>query len=320
MGLGALFIIREFPWLERFVPLGMRAWTGLSRELLMIFSGSLLILVVGLVDDRRALRPATKLFGQVLAAALLLAAGLEINFFFEWGLLGKLGTLLWVVLMINAFNFIDSTDGHCVGISLFSALIFFWVVQLIEQTAVAFFIVILIGVLLGFLPHNFKPARMFLGDNGSMFLGYMMAAITLLCSYQAPEPSHRTILLPIVVFGVPLYDTISVTVVRLWRGVAVWEGDRNHFAHRLVQIGMSEQAAVIFSCFVTLTLGLTAILLTQTTLLGSVVILLLFVSIMAIIAGLEYYAYRRAIFLKRLPRRLREALDQVNLRQDRSVQ
>src|SRR5262249_9075095 len=105
--------------------------------------------------------------------------------------------------------------------------------------------------------------------------------------------THATVFIPILVFGVPIYDTLSVIVVRIWRGLPPWQGDRNHFAHRLVKLGMSDRVAVIFSYQVSATIGLIAILMTQVTLRGAFLIGMIFVLILATIAFLEYYAARR---------------------------
>lgn len=268
-----------------------------------IFTGSLVILFAGLVDDKKGLTPLKKLFFQIAAAGILMSLGLRINLLADLGALGYVVTFVWILLLMNAFNFIDSLDGHCAGIAFISALTFFLITQIIQQPMVGLFLAAFAGAVIGFLPYNLKPAKIFLGDNGSLFIGYMMAAFTLLCKYQTPQFNIATFFIPVLVFGVPIYDTLSVIVVRLWRGTAPWKGDRNHFAHRLVKIGMSDGVAVTFSYFIATTIGLAALITTQVTLFGAVLVGFLFVSIIGVIAFLEYYAARTTRTIDYLGRR-----------------
>lgn len=269
-------------------------------RLVGMFAGGSVILLVGLYDDKYRWTPGRKLLGQCVAAAFLLKLGFTINLVAGLGPLGYVITFLWILMMINAFNFIDSLDGHCTGIAFISAAVLFTITQILNQPMIGLLVLTFAGALLGFLPHNFKPAKIFLGDNGSLFIGYMMAAFTLLCKYQVSDATYVTLFIPVLVFGVPIYDMLSVIAVRLSRGVAPWKGDRNHFAHRLVKIGMSDQVAVVFSYFIAVTIGLVAVLTTQVGLLGAVLIGLIFVSIIGVIAFLEYYAAESARVAERL--------------------
>ncbi len=268
-----------------------------------IFLGGLLINLIGLLDDKFNLSPGRKFLGQITATFILMGLGLTINLFSQLGPIGYLITFIWILLIINAFNFIDSLDGHCVGVAFISSVMFFWITQILDQPLVGLFLATFAGALLGFFPHNFKPAKIFLGDNGSLFIGYMMAAFTLLCHYQAPHTNYVTIFIPILIFGVPIYDTISVILVRLVRGIAPWEGDRNHFAHRLVKMGMSERVAVIFSYFITFTIGHIAILTTQVNLFGAVLVGIIFMSVIGVIAFLEFYAAQRIRVIEKIAKK-----------------
>ncbi len=296
-GLG-IFILTQssvlFPHLEKIS-------NGFIPKIPGVFFGSFLVFILGLLDDRFDLPPLSKFIFQALAAILLISLGLQVNLFAGFGLLGYLVTFVWILLIINAFNFIDSIDGHCSGIALISCFVFWTISLIVYQPLLAFFVAVLGGALLGFLPYNLKPARMFLGDNGSLFLGYMMAALTLLCSYRTAQYSAVTPFIPILMFGVPIYDTVSVVAARILRGIPPWKGDRNHFAHRLVRLGMGEKVAVAVSYFIALTLGIVAVLSTQIdTFIGKILILLLFISMIAIIALLEYYAAMRIRFIEAL--------------------
>ena len=273
---------------------------SMTPKIAGIFAGSLLILLVGLSDDKSGWTPVKKLAGQVAAALLLMRMGLTISLVSELGWLGYLITFVWILLLINAFNFIDSLDGHCTGVAAISTAVLFAITLILDQPMVGLFLVTFLGALAGFLPWNFRSARMFLGDNGSLFIGYMLAAFTLLCKYHSPNVPYVTVFIPVLVFGVPIYDAMSVIVVRLWRGIAPWKGDRNHFAHRLVKMGMSDKAAVIFSFFIATTTGFVAVLTTQvSTPLGSLLIGMIFLSVLGVIAFLEYYAAKRAKVFER---------------------
>ncbi len=281
---------------------------SVTPKLVGIFAGGLVILFVGLCDDKYRWSPSRKLLGQCVAAGILMKLGFTINLVAGLGPLGYAVTFLWILMMINAFNFIDSLDGHCAGIALISTTVFFTITQILNQPMIGILLLAFAGALLGFLPNNFKPAKIFLGDNGSLFIGYMMAAFTLLCKYQVHDATYVTLFIPVLVFGVPIYDMLSVITVRLSRGVAPWKGDRNHFAHRLVKIGMSDQVAVVFSYFIAVTIGLVAVLTTQVGLLGAILIGLIFVSIIGVVAFLEYYAAESArVAAKLLEKKSRRA-------------
>ncbi len=255
-----------------------------------VFVGGCIIWAVGFLDDKFYWTPLQKIAGEVLAALILWRLGITINLAPVFGVFGEVITFGWILLIINAFNLIDSLDGHCSGVALICSFTLYWITQIAHQPGVSLFIVMFAGALFGFLPHNSKPAKIFLGDNGSLSIGYMMAAFTLLCRYENADVNYATFFIPIIAFGVPLYDTVSVSVVRILRGIPPWKGDRNHFAHRLVKIGMEEKTAVIFSYFTSITLGITALLLTQVNLFGAYLTLLLYFSIIALIAFLEFYA------------------------------
>lgn len=263
-------------------------------KIMGVFAGSLIVFVVGLIDDQTQLPPWPKLLGQCAAAFVLLNVGLRVNLVLEWGFIGYWATFFWIVLLMNAFNFIDSVDGHCLGIALISGFIFFAITLLLNQPAVGLLVIVFCGAMAGFMPYNFRPARMFLGDNGSLMIGYMLSVITLLCKYNSSPSSYVTPLIPILMFGVPIYDTLSVVSVRLFRRLPPWKGDRNHFAHRLIKVGMNPKTAVVFSYLTAVTMGLLGLLSTQVkTWLGQFLTLAVFVSIMMIVAFLEYYAMIR---------------------------
>ncbi len=285
-----------------------------------VFAGGVIVFVLGLLDDRFNLPPLLKFVIQGAAAVILMFFGAQVNLLLSLGFWGQLATFIWIMTIINAFNFIDSIDGHCTGVTLISCLVLFCIAGIVFQPLLATFVAILGGALLGFMPYNWKPARTFLGDNGSLFLGYMMAALTLLFSYRSANSQYSVItpFIPIFMFGVPIYDTLSVIVVRTFRGIPAWKGDRNHFAHRLVRLGMNEKIACLVSFFIVFTLGLVAILSTQVnTTIGKIVITILFVSVIGIIALLEYYAAGRIRIMEELAAQNKRRADDVRAAEDK---
>lgn len=205
--------------------------------------GGLLIAVVGLVDDLRTMRPQTKLLGQLLAATLAIGLGLRLPLTGAPEL-DMLLTLFWFVAFTNAFNLLDNMDGLAAGIAAIAAgfrLVFF---QLDGNAEGAVSAAILLGATLGFLVHNRHPARIFMGDAGSMFLGFFVAGLSLVGGYPYSRGTVSILLLPVLVLLVPIFDTGFVSVTRILAGRPISVGGRDHTSHRLVALGLSERAAV----------------------------------------------------------------------------
>lgn len=266
---------------------------GTFPKMFQIFLGSLIIFLLGLCDDVKSMKALPKLIVQCVAALILVLSGYRIDIFGLPPVFGYLASFIWTITLINAFNFIDSLDGHLTGVSIVAGVFFFLITQLLNQPLVSIVLLVLLGALFGFLPYNFYPARIFLGDAGSTFLGYIFAAITIISTYGQPQTTAFTFLFPVCVFSVPLYDTISVILIRLFTKKPIYIGDRNHFAYRLVELGMSERIAVMFSFLVATACGLIALLLYTVNLVGVVLIVLIYLCLLAVIAFLEIYVTRR---------------------------
>lgn len=222
--------------------------------------GGLWIFAVGLWDDRRPLRPSVKLICQVLATLPLLWAEIRIAAFLPWPWLGSLLTVIWVVLLVNSFNFLDNMDGLSAGVAAIVAAVLAWISFPSGEWLMAAMFFVLVGTLLGFLRHNFSPASVFMGDSGSMFIGYMLGALTVLATYyKKGVPTPLPVLTPLIVLGVPLFDTCSVIWIRWREGRPITQGDRNHFSHRLVDLGLSQAGAVLFIYLTTLCVALGAL-------------------------------------------------------------
>ncbi len=204
---------------------------------------STLAFLVGLVDDFVQLRPTAKMAGQLLAASVLLMSGIGLWLTGIY-LLDALLSLLWFVGVTNALNLLDNMDGLAGGVALISAL-FLGVIFFLEGSlALAGLSLALAGALLGFLIHNYPPARIFMGDSGSLFLGMLLSGLAL-----SPGPGLSRSLLailavPALILAVPILDTTLVTVSRVLEGRSPAEGGRDHSSHRLVSLGMSEERAV----------------------------------------------------------------------------
>jgi len=248
---------------------GLRGWLGL------LFGGSI-VLALGIVDDIYRLRPVVKLLFQLLAALVVFAAGLRITQVanpFDGALsLGWLTlpvTLLWLVGITNAMNLIDGLDGLASGVALIITATILCISLSFDNEAIATVAAILCGSTLGFLRYNFNPARIFMGDSGSMFLGFTLAVISL----QGTQKSTTAvaILVPILIFGLPIADT----ALALWRRILhsgsngsgsrqwrLFEADREHIHHKLIDVGLSHRAAVLTLYVVTGGLSAVAFMLT----------------------------------------------------------
>ncbi|PSQ54330.1 MAG: hypothetical protein BRD28_02550 [Bacteroidetes bacterium QH_10_64_37] len=210
-----------------------------------VLVGAGLMFVVGALDDRWGLRPDAKVLAQVLATVLLLYAGYA---FWRggpaWASMPL--TFLWVIGVTNAFNLIDGIDGLAAGVAAVAAGAFVLVSMVLGQGGLAVVMAAVMGAALGFLAYNAPPARVFMGDCGSLFLGFLLAAGALGVQ-SGGEPVVGT-LVPIAVLAVPIFDTTFVTVTRLLRGASVARGGTDHVHHRLVHLGLSERRAVSMLC------------------------------------------------------------------------
>lgn len=201
--------------------------------------------MVGAIDDRRALRPVAKLAGQITGAIFLIWAGVQVNLFdvpLHW--LNWLLTIGWVVAITNAMNLLDNMDGLSGGIAAVAAVFFTLLAMQSGQYLVAVLSAAVAGAALGFWLYNFNPASVFMGDSGSLFLGVMLAAVGIKLRFPANSPVI-TWMVPVLVLGVPIFDTVFVTLSRLRRGVHPFTAGTDHTSHRLVRLGFSRREAVM---------------------------------------------------------------------------
>lgn len=249
-----------------------------GQELQGIFLASTFIILLGMVDDRFELDALTKLAGQALAAGILLLHGIQILWLPINGVItlppsiGQLLTVLIVLVTINAVNFIDGLDGLATGIVAISGASFFAFAYLLSvvygfsrASAPSLITVVLIGVCIGFLSYNSHPARIFMGDSGSMFLGLLLAAAVITLTGQVDAnaisaendgPTLLPLLLPFAVLAIPLMDLVLAVVRRAFSGRSPFAPDKEHLHHRLLSAGNSHQRTAVIMYFWTATLAI----------------------------------------------------------------
>jgi len=254
--------------------------------------------VVGAIDDRRALGPVPKLVAQLAVAATMAiwfeVRLLESDWMPAWG--SVLLTIVWIVVVTNAINFMDNMDGLAAGVSAIAATLFMFACIVNHQWFIAATLALLIGALVGFLVFNFPPATIFMGDRGSLVIGFLLAVLTVRTTYVHPElgGGWYGIFMPLIVLAIPLYDLVTVTLTRLKQGRSPFVGDQQHFSHRLVRRGMSTRGAVVVIWAATAVTGIGGVALGS--LLGwqAVLVAVQTLLVLAMIALLEH-ASRRAV-------------------------
>ena len=239
-----------------------------------ILAGSFLIFILGIVDDLVVLTPWIKLIGQIAAAFMLVLSGLRIELFIPNFWISAGVTIFWVVFMTNAMNFIDNMDGLCGGVSVIAALSFFLGVRGDEVEFVRFILLVFAGSMAGFLYHNLNPARIFMGDAGAMFSGYLLATVAVVGTFHVTDENETlAVAAPLLALSVPVFDTFGVIIIRLRSRQSIMLGDKRHFSHRLVDLGMTPRQAVAFIYLVAGIVGLGGALLPILDRVGTIIVL-----------------------------------------------
>ncbi len=224
-------------------------WHGVSRragQLAVLAGGALAMTLLGALDDRHELRPGVKFLGQWLVASAVALAGIRITLFVPSPWFSYLVTVLWILTLVNAFNFTDNMNGLCAGLGLIASWYFAVLAARQGQYLVACCAFAVCGALAGFLPWNFPRARAFLGDSGSHLVGYWVAVLAILPHfYSELHPRWHAVLSPLWVLAVPLSDLVQVVISRWRRGQPFYVGDTHHFSHLLVRAGLSPTRAVL---------------------------------------------------------------------------
>jgi UDP-GlcNAc:undecaprenyl-phosphate GlcNAc-1-phosphate transferase len=222
---------------------------GLDRraiELVVLALGAVAITLLGWLDDKHELKALPKFIGQILIAIAVAAACKRITLFVPSEVFSYGVTILWLLTVINAFNFMDNMNGLCTGLGAIGAFQFAFIAAAKGEYLVAITGFLMCGALVGFLPWNFPNARAFLGDAGSHLVGYLLAVMAILPHfYTKQEPHPLAVLAPLLVLAIPLVDLAQVSLFRTLNRKPFWIGDTNHLSHRLVRAGMSRTRAVL---------------------------------------------------------------------------
>lgn len=226
-----------------------------------MLAGAIGMTLLGWLDDRHELRAARKFAGQLAIAALVAAAGIRITLFVPSLAFSYLVTILWILTVTNALNFMDNMNGLCTGLGLIAAFWFGLTSALHGHYLVGAICFLTAGAVLGFLPYNFPRATAFLGDTGSHLIGYLLAVLAILPHfYSKKSPHHWAVLSPLLILAVPLADLTWVVGLRLRLGLPFYVGDNNHLSHRLVRRGFSPTQAVLLIWFLSAAVGALALL------------------------------------------------------------
>lgn len=265
----------------------------IDKSLISILIGGSIICISGIIDDIKDISPRMKLVFQIVAAIVLIIGDVKIdaitNPFTKTTKLIQLGifsipiTIFWVVGITNTLNLIDGLDGLAAGVAMIASLSFLFVAGKFNYVPVMIISSIIAGSCLGFLPYNFNPASIFMGDTGALFLGFMLASL----SIEGVMKSVATIavVVPIIILGVPIFDTTFAIFRRLLNGKSIAEADKGHLHHRLLQMGYSQKKTVLILYFISAIFGLCAVLIAKINSKRAVTISIIIFIITILLAG-----------------------------------
>ncbi len=247
-------------------------FADIDRQIQGILLGSVMIVVLGVLDDIMALKALPKLIVQIAAAGVAVYHGCVIQFFSNPNVfsattyvnLGWLSipiTIIWIVAITNAVNFIDGLDGLAVGVSAISTAALIVIALLVSEINIAMILVALFGACLGFIPYNMNPAKIFMGDTGATFLGYILATLSVTGLFKLYTIISFAV--PFLILGVPIFDICFAFLRRIAKGQNPMVADRGHVHHRLIDMGFSQKQSVAIAYMLTAILGLAAVLLTS---------------------------------------------------------
>ena len=281
----------------------MLLFVDITQEVRGILLGSIIIVITGVIDDIISLRAWTKFLIQILSAVIAVLHGVVINVVSnpnvfssqEAIVLGWLAiplTVLWIVGITNSVNLIDGLDGLAVGVSTISCVTILVVALLVPEPNVALIVAALAGACIGFMPYNLNPAKIFMGDTGSTFLGYMLATVSIMGLFKFYAVISFAV--PFLILGLPIFDTANAIIRRVAAGRSPMSPDRGHVHHKLIDMGFNQKQAVAILYAISATLGLTAVVLTSS---GEVKAIVLLLAVLAailvgacIIYGAEHWS------------------------------
>ncbi len=263
----------------------------MTREVMSIMAGALIIAVMGIVDDIKALDAKPKFLIQIIAAAIVVIGGdLKIQAFanpFIWSdsvyfampeWTSVIVSIIWIVFLTNAVNFIDGLDGLAAGVSAIMSVSIVFIATQLSEYYVAVIGVSLMGACFGFLPYNFNPAKIFMGDTGSTFLGFILASLSIIGVFKSYAIISFAV--PILIMGLPMFDALFAMIRRVSKGQSPMQADRGHLHHRLIDMGFSQKQSVFILYLISGILGLSAIVLAES---GSLRALLILACVLVVI-------------------------------------
>lgn len=279
---------------------------GLHNEnVTAITLGAIIVVLIGIIDDFKELSAKIKLLGQLVAASLIVASGLTIDFIsieflgnIDLGIWSYPLTIFWIVAMMNAINLIDGLDGLSAGVSAIAIGTIAVLAAMNGNLLILTIAAILLGSIIGFLFYNFNPAKLFMGDSGSLFLGYSIAILSLLGLYKSV--TLFSFIVPIILLGVPVFDTTFAIIRRLVNKQPVMAPDKSHLHHRLLSLGLSHRNTVLAIYGLAIIFSVSAVLLTEATMWGTIFILIGLLVIIELIAefiGIIHVEYKPLIKL-----------------------
>ncbi|MBI9016079.1 MAG: undecaprenyl/decaprenyl-phosphate alpha-N-acetylglucosaminyl 1-phosphate transferase [Phycisphaerae bacterium] len=275
-------------WLGETVNSHLPGLANRTREIFLLFGCATALFVMGLIDDVKRLGAMPKLAVQVgVAIALVCFGGMKFDFFITVPGIAEVLSILWIIVIMNAFNFLDNMDGLSAGIAAISGCIILGAAWAAGQVFISIFLALLVGALIGFLFYNFNPASIFMGDAGSLLVGLFMSIATIRTTYYQGQGAWFVTLMPLIALAVPLYDFIVVVILRLMQGKSPFVGDTQHFSHRLVKRGMTQKQSVLTIWLATACTGLGATVLHMVNTTGMILIFIQTIMILLIIAILE---------------------------------
>lgn len=279
--------------------ISIAVFVPMTRSLAGLFIGATIIVVLGIIDDKKNLHPVPKLIFQIIAAIVAVYFGHSIKFFSNpfgdstipfvlsspWA---EIISVCWIVGLTNAVNFIDGLDGLAAGVSSIASLSILFISIIMGNAAVTPIAAALVGCCVGFLPFNSNPAKIFMGDTGSTFLGYTLALV----SMQGLFKGYAVIsfVLPILVLGLPLFDTLFAIVRRIANGQSPMKADHSHLHHRLIALGFNQKQAVAIMYSISSILGIGSIVMAARGVVSGVILI---VSVLPILVGALYIAATR---------------------------
>ena len=279
--------------------LSVLVFADIDRQMQGILLGSIMIVILGVLDDIMALKALPKLFVQIAAAGVAVWHGCTIQFvsnpnvfseatYLNLGWLSIPVTIIWIVAITNAVNFIDGLDGLAVGVSAISTASLIVVALMVKEVNIAVILCALFGACLGFIPYNMNPAKIFMGDTGSTFLGYMLATVSIMGLFKFYAVISFAV--PFLILGLPIFDTANAIIRRVAAGRSPMSPDRGHVHHKLIDMGFNQKQAVAILYAISATLGLTAVVLTSSGEVKAIVLLLAVLAAILVGAGIIYGA------------------------------